>query len=92
MYVHCSQEEENKVLQRHIVGKLKDCHEMLSEGPNLKLLPCTVVSGREIHHLLDFIARPVRVFPEDDALSLSGRRQSHEGVAGGREHSESHTR
>lgn len=57
----------------------------------LNLLLFTIVFGREVHHLLDFITRPVRVFPKDDALSLSGGGQSHEGVTGGRAHFQSHT-
>lgn len=48
----------------------------------LNLLPCTVVSGRKINHLLHFVTRPVRVFPKDYSLPLSGGRQSHEGVTG----------
>lgn len=52
----------------------------------LYLRPSGVVSGRKIHHLLDFITGPARVFAKNDALSLGGGRESHEGVAGGWPH------
>lgn len=54
----------------------------------LHRLASTVVPGRMVHHLLDFIARPVRVFTKNDALLLGGGGQSHEGVTGGRSHVE----
>lgn len=52
----------------------------------LHLLPSTIVSGRKVHHLLDFITGPVRVFPKDDAVFLSWGGQSHESVTGGGPH------
>lgn len=54
----------------------------------LHRLASTVVPGRMVHHLLDFIARPVRVFAKNDALLLGGGGQSHEGVTGGWSHVE----
>lgn len=43
----------------------------------LHRLASTVVPGRMVHHLLDFIGRPVRVFAKNDALLLGGGGQSH---------------
>lgn len=50
--------------------------------PHLQRGAGRVVGGREVHHLLHLLRRPVRVLPEDDATPRRGGRQCHEGVAG----------
>lgn len=52
----------------------------------LHFFPIVVGFGREIDHLLDFIAGSVRVLSEDYAMPFRRRRQSHESITGGRLH------